>query len=391
MSEFCQYFRCPENLLYFNSGSMSLSPTSVIDAVTTEKNKFENNPTEGLFGAWEKLWQVQKNLAKFLDCDPHHLFLRQNVTYALNDFIMALQLPEKSEILVSDLEYGAIIKQCEYKAKLDNLSIREFELHDKLKPSALTEEILLENLEKALSPQTKMVMLSHIMTGTGLKIPLEKIGRLLRSRNIFFVVDGAHGAGAADLHLNPDYLDFYGGNLHKWLMGPKGTGFGWVAQHMHEHLVPRFAGWTTGSVSPYHAAFAEGDEWALRWMICSTVNFSDFLGIDSILKFWNTHGAARINAERKKLYNKTKEQILNATDWTCVSDYPESLTGPLMAFRLPIKMLKPNLMKELYLQNQLVVATPFIRGETVLRLSPNIYNTESEIAQVAQILGRANK
>ncbi|MEK6556478.1 MAG: aminotransferase class V-fold PLP-dependent enzyme [Bdellovibrionota bacterium] len=389
MSEFRQYFRYPENILFFNSGSMSLSPASVIDAVATEKNKYESNPTEGIFGAWEKMWATQKQLANFLNCRPQDLYLRPNVSYALNDFLMALQLPEKSEILVSDLEYGSIVKICEYKAQIENLSVREFSFyqgHEAGASSGLTEEKILNAIENALSRETKMVMLSHIMTGTGLKIPINKIGLMLRKKGIFFVVDGAHGLGSSDLNLDANSLDYYGSNLHKWTMGPKGTGFGWVAEHMRKHLVPRFAGWTTGTIAPYYDSFGDGDKWAQRWMINSSVNFADFHGIPSAFEFWRTHGPDKIKKTQRDLLSKTKKAVQEATGWTCVSEYSEDLHGPLVAFRLPIKMMKPNLMKELYTQHKLVVSTPFIRGETLLRLSPNIYNTENEIQKVADIL-----
>jgi isopenicillin-N epimerase len=368
---------------------MSLSPKSVIDTVTSCKKEYEENPTDGLFGAWERMWQVQKELAVFFKARPQDLFLRLNVTYAMNDFLMALRLPKDSEIIVSNLEYGAITKICQYKAKVEGHSCKEIELYDpKQNPATVSEDQILENIEKSLTKKTKLVMFSHVMTGTGLRIPVEKIAELLRSKNIFFAVDGAHGAGCCDLDFSKTQVDFYGTNLHKWLMGPKSTGFGWVNPRVREYLDPQFAGWTTGEVAPHFAVFGDGDEWTTRWMICSTHNFSDFYGIPETLKFWQKHGFGQIVERQNKLAEFTMREASKATDWPCLSNYPENLRAPLIAFRLPERLRAKGIgvMKEAFEKHQLVISTPMTFAEWTLRISPNIYNTEEEIARACKIL-----
>lgn len=384
MSSFRKLFRYPEHLLFFNSGSMSLSPSTVIDAIAREKTKYEENPTDALFGAWARLWATQKNLARFFKVRPQDIYLRQNVTFAMNDFLMALKLPKDSEILYSDLEYGAIIKICQHKAHLDGLTTREFSFCGDTESASVTEELLLTNLEKAISPKTKLVMLSHVMTGNGLKIPIEKIGRMLRAKNIFFAVDGAHGTGLADLNLDPQILDYYGSNLHKWMMGPKGTGFGWVAPHMREHLEPKFAGWTTGEVGAFFAGFGEGDAWAVRWMICSTVNFADYLGINEMIHFWEKAGHATIYEAQKSILDKTKKTVSNSTGWRLLSDFRPNLQGQLLAYELPDKLEQmPDLLFRLFEKKNIVISTPFVQGRQIMRISPNIYNTEDEVDRLA--------
>lgn len=386
-------FAYPENTIFLNSGSMSLSPRCVLETVAKQRKIFEDNPTDGLFGAWERLWEVQKELAAFYKARPQDLYLRMNVTYAMNDFILALKLPVGSEILVSNLEYGAITKICQHKAKAEGHSVREFNIYDpKQDPSTVTEDLILKNIEKNLTPKTKLVMLSHVMTGTGLKIPVEKIAKLLRSKKVFFAVDGAHGAGACELDFSKTEIDFYGTNLHKWLMGPKGTGFGWVSPQVREYLEPQFAGWTTGEVPPHFAVFGENDNWTSRWMICSTHNFADFYGIPETLKFWQAQDRKAICQMHSDLTDLTIQEISKATGWQCLSTYPKELRTPLVAFRLPEKLraLGFQLMKNLYQDHQVVIATPMTFGEWTLRVSPNIYNTPEEISKVSQILKSLN-
>lgn len=376
---------------YLNSGSMSLSPTRVIDKVQSLRLEYEKNPTYGLFLAWPKMWETQKDLANFFNSDAKNLFIRPNVTYVMNDFLMALQLPAGSEILTSDLEYGAIVKICEYKAKTQGHSLRFFSFFEAgTAGQNITEDQLLNKLEQALSPKTKLVMLSHVMTGCGLKIPMEKIGKMLREKNIFFAVDGAHGAGSDDLSFTDSNVDFYGSNLHKWIMGPKGTGFGYVDPRLREYLQPQFAGWTTGETPDHFRVFGDGDPWTLRWMINSTHQFADFYGITEALNFWRETGTSAILERQKHLTQFAANTIENKTGWKCLSLYPSNLRGPLMAFALPEKISKQGFefIFHLYKEYKMVVSMVMLQGNWCLRISPNIYNTEQEIAKAAEQLAK---
>lgn len=391
MSEFRSLFAYPEDLIYLNSGSVALTPRAVLKKVQDEKTLMERNPTAALFGAWEKLWKTQKELARWIQADPRHLFLRSNVTLVMNDFIMALKLPAGSEILISDLEYGAIVRMCEYKAKLEGHTVKVVSLINKGQdPATVSEDQIVENVRAALSENTELVMMSHVMTGQGLVLPIEKMAELFRSKNIIFAVDGAHGAGALPLNFSRTKVDFYGSNLHKWLMGPKGSGFGWVSPRLRSELEPRFAGWTTGKVLPHFAIFGEGDPWTARWMICSTHNFSDFYGLEEIFRFWNQHSPEKIFSRVRELNRFTAQTVQEKTGWKCLSEFPASLRGPLTAFQLPARLaqMEMDLMKKLYQEEKIVVSMTVIQGEWCLRLTPHIYNSEDEIRKTAEVSSR---
>jgi isopenicillin-N epimerase len=369
---------------------MSLSPTTVIEKVRKQKEILEQDPTDALFGAWKRMWHQQKKLAEFFKADPKYLYLRPNVTLAMNDFLMALKLPKGSEILTSDIEYGAIVKICEHKAALEGHQVRIFSLHDQgQNPETVTEAQLLERLEISLSAKTKLVMLSHVTTGSGLTLPIEKMAKLLRSRGIFFAVDGAHGAGCKPLDFSKTEVDFYGTNLHKWLMGPKASGFAFVSPQVREFLEPKFAGWTSGDIAPHFSVFGEGDAWTTRWMISSTHNFADFYGIEESLNFWHDQGSENIWQRQRQLWSLTVQQVSDKVSWPCMSLFPkEDLQGPLAAFRLPEKLSSMGfgLMTQLKEKFGIVISMTMIQGEWCLRISPHIYNTAEEIEKTAKIL-----
>ena len=75
-----KFFRTHPELIYLNSGSHSLVPLSVIQEVKAELDLYEQNPTAGMFQAWQKLWSVQKQIAPHFGANPKNFFFRANVT-----------------------------------------------------------------------------------------------------------------------------------------------------------------------------------------------------------------------------------------------------------------------------------------------------------------------
>lgn len=391
MTRFRDEFSIPSNRIFLNNGTMSFSPRCVTESIAKHRSELENHPPQGLLGAWPKMWQAQLSLASFLNCRPEDLFIRANVTYAMNDFLLALKLPEKSEIVTSDTEYGAISNICRYKAELDGHSLKTIRLYSRESaPETIDEKLILRSIEQNLSPRTRLLVLSHVMTGSGLTLPIERIAELCQSRGIIFAVDGAHGAGGLALDLSKTKVDFYGSNLHKWMMGPKGAGFGWVAPRVRELLQPQFAGWTTYDPPPHFLAFGGGDAWTLRWMICSTHAFSDFYGITAATEFWKRLGSSVILAEQKRLREFAKNTVEKKAGWKCLSRFAESLQGPLIAFDLPTRIAEKGfeLINQISTEHQIDVAMLPVQDKWCLRLAPQIYNTEEEIDRAAAVFAK---
>ena len=151
-------------LLYLNSGTHSLTPRSVLDAITRYEREYETNPTAQLMRAWGRLWAVQKRLGAFFRADPRCLLLRQNVTEAMNAFILGIPLSMGSEILLSDLEYQAVENIGRYRAERDGLTLRKFHLPVPETGRMSAQEIA-DLVSRELRPETGLLVLSHVFTG----------------------------------------------------------------------------------------------------------------------------------------------------------------------------------------------------------------------------------
>lgn len=364
-------------MIYLNNGTHSLTPAPVLEAVTREERAYEANPTASLTGAWARLWKVQKRLGAFLKADPKDLFLRQNVTEAMNAFILGIPLLEGAEILLSDLEYQAVANICRFRAERDGLTVRTF-----------TPPFTAETLR----PETALVVVSHVTTGVGEVFPIADIAKVCRGEGVLLAVDGAHAAGALDLDFSKlADLDFYGSNLHKWMMGPKGTGFGWVNPRHHEALLPLEAGWATFEPPHEYAAFGDGARFPARMLMQGCRNFAPFFALADLLDYWEQRGAGMIRARIRELQAHAEKEVAAKLGWKPLSPALNGgARGPLTAYELPAPLEKEGgaLMARILKEHDLQIGLPRVRGRWRLRLSPHIYNTEDEISRAVAILGR---
>jgi isopenicillin-N epimerase len=385
-----QFFKKNPDLIYLNSGSHSLVPKSALEKVKHHLDEYEENPTRGLFAAWGRIWEVQKKIAPEFGASAKNFFFRSNVTQALNDFILGLQLPAGSEILTSNQEYGAIYNICRWRAEKDQLSLRTFALPTKTEISTLDSKSLLDRVVASFSSKTKLLVLSDIYTSNGLTLPIEQIAKEARAKGIFTIIDGAHSPGIVDLQLENSQMDFYAGNLHKWWMGPKGTAFGWFRRESFKHLKPIQAGWTSYDLREPFASFAEGDPAAIQTLMLGCQNFAPFFALTEVQDFWHQQGRENIWAKKRALDALIVSEVQEALGFFYFSSHKDpSLQGPLHAFLLPEKyssMPYVQLITEIREKAKVQASITFLENEAYLRLSPHIYNTPEEIKRAAKNL-----
>jgi isopenicillin-N epimerase len=379
-------------MIYLNSGSHSITPKPILDAVQRYQREYELNPTDGLFGAYDRLWRAQCRVAGFFGADPKDVFLRSNVTEVINEFILGLDakfLPAGSAIAITDLEYGAIANLVRYRCERSGLKELAVQLpQTSAEITALTADKIADLILGQLTPNTRMLVCSDVITYNGLVLPIEKIARETRKRGILLIVDGAHGPGALDLDFKRfENVDFYGGNLHKWMMGPKGTSFGWVHPIHQDKIAPLMAGWTTYENPFIFQAFGGGSRFASRMLMVGCQDFAPFFALEDLIDYWEKTGPAKIRAE---LYERQAdlEDKMRALALPPLSPPRGELRGPLLAYEVSpaVRAASMELPFSLLKDHGLQVVFPLMQGRAVLRLTTHIYNTPEEHARAVEIL-----
>ncbi|WP_413578742.1 aminotransferase class V-fold PLP-dependent enzyme [Bdellovibrio sp. HCB290] len=371
-----------------NNGTLGLSPSSVIDQQKTELERFEMNTSMGYGEAWQRLWVIQERLGLFINAKASDLFLRPNVTLAMNEIIMGLSLPDDSEILTTHFEYGAVVKILKMKAQKDRLSLRFIQPEDLYKD--ITADQAVEILAKEFTDKTKALVISHIFIGNGIEMPLKKLASICRKKGVLLIIDGAHAPGMLNLDFKSDLndVDFYGGNLHKWMMGPKGTAFAWVNPIHQEKTFPVYGSWTTDSNAPPTMHSFANHPFAQRMLWSHTFSFNAFFGLEKCFDFWDQYGKEFIFKEIA-LRMKYLEDGLQAKGLTPLKSVNAKVPARLLGYDL--KQLPKFEFEGLFIKGsdpRIQVGLPRIPGASILRLTPHIQNTQAELDAVILAFSR---
>lgn len=230
----------PEGLVFLNNGSYGPAPRPVFDAMVGYLLQLEENPAT--FGElFTRLAEVVKpKLAAFVGSRPEFTAVVTNLTMGMNVISRGLRgVGPGDEVLVSDLEYGAVVNCWDFAAMQRGFAVRRFPV-----PTLPRDpDEIVQAVDAALGPRTRAVVASHVTTGTGLVLPVRGIAALCRSRGVLSVIDGAHAPGMIPVDLGAIDADFYAGNCHKWLGAPMGTAFFAAAERSWERLDPFVVGW----------------------------------------------------------------------------------------------------------------------------------------------------
>jgi isopenicillin-N epimerase len=369
-----RFFARSDEVLFLNAGSLTRTPLAALRFAETSRQEAELNPTKAFFLSYSRLWELQTKVGAYLGTNPAHLMLRSSITEALCDFCFSVPLDPGGEVLVTDWEYGATSEIARERARQDGRRFRSVGFRS---DDASGEAIL-----AALKPETRLLVFSHVITGTGAVLPVAKIAKAAKANGTVVVVDGAHAPGALALELDSYVdVDFYGGNLHKWFLGPRGTGFGWVNPQWDGKIDWKFSGWAGRDTPAFYQGFGGASREAARRLSSGTFDPAPFYGLEKVLEFWEEHGAERIRARQAALRDRCAQRA-EALGWERMSPRDPTVLGPLVSYQLPNYLDGSDtlaLTTRIYLETGVQLALPKTAAGVLVRFSPGCYSTEHEI------------
>ncbi len=367
-------FYFEDGITYLNHGSYGACPKAIFENYQQWQFKLEKQPvkffTDELYTA---LKDSRIALSEFLGCYQDEILFFQNPTTAVSNIIYNLSLDSNDEVLMTDHEYGALVRAWNAWSDKRNIRIK----YAKIKLPLVSEDEFVRDFCKQISLKTKVIFISQITSPTGLVLPIKKIIQFAKEKNILTIVDGAHVPGHIDLNIHSLGCDFYTGALHKWLCGPKGTSFLYVHKKHQNWIKPVIYSWGKNGDDPEPSEFLQDFQWQ------GTRDMSAFLTIPEIIEFFKSD-LKDSQYYSKKLIQSSYEKFQNILDNDAIS-IGNKFLGQMVSHPLPVNMNK-NIKKILWEDYRIEIPIFEWNNMKFIRLSIHIYNDEKDIDSLMNAL-----
>lgn len=358
---------------YLNTGGLGASPYVVIEAVKSKMNELETICETGHTD--EILKEIKVTAAALLGCDGGELALVRNTTEGINIVAQGVTWKKGDEVILSTHEHVGNSMTWMALVRSHGIVIRLFE------PTTASAGENIDRIKKLTGPRTRMISIPHIVTTTGMVLPVKEICAFARSRGILNLVDGAQSAGMMPFSLHEIGCDAYATSGHKWLMGPKETGLLYVRREMLDTFTPRFVGAYSDGGYDFLKGTMAFHPTAQRYEY-GTVNIPLRVGLGAAFAFVRRIGIDTMWARDRALAGRLASGLRALPNVRVLSPEDPSLCSAMTTFvhdRLPHLALQEQLT-----DRKLRTRSVTEGGLAALRISTHIYNTFEEVDRVIE-------
>ncbi|MEG5064933.1 aminotransferase class V-fold PLP-dependent enzyme [Microcoleus sp. B3-A4] len=373
-----QQFPALANKAYFNYGGQGPLPEPALDAIYQAYKRVQlGGPFSAEVGAWvvQEAMLTRRAIASELTVPPETIALTEDVTVGCNIALWGIDWKAGDHLLISDCEHPGIV------ASVMELQ-RRFNIEVSICPLAATlnEGDPVAVIADSLRPNTRLLVISHILWNTGQVLPLAEIVKVCHQTGVKVLVDAAQSVGVLPLNLIESGVDFYAFTGHKWWCGPEGLGGLYVSAEALADLHPVFIGWR-GIVTDANAKVLGWKSGSQRYEIATSA-YPLYAGLRSAIALQHEWGTIEERyAEICRLSKYLWERLSELPDVECLrKSAPEA---GLVSFRLtngrPHKKLVDLLEKQ-----GIMVRT--ILNPDCVRACVHYFTNEAEIDKLVEAI-----
>ena len=262
---------CPAlaNKTYFNFGGQGPLPSPSLEAITASWQRIQE-----LGPFTSEVWpfisrevnSTRALLAGLCGVAPHRLALSENVTSGCVLPLWGLPFEPGDRLLISDCEHPGVVAACHELARRQQLEIDTLPvktIRGGREHQSDTDAAVLAALDQHLQPNTRLVVLSHLLWNTGQLMPIAAVAAQLQHhpQRPYLLVDAAQSMGQIPVADAASAADIYAFTGHKWACGPEGLGGVALSERVLAEANPTLIGWrslqdetraTVGDPDPFH-------------------------------------------------------------------------------------------------------------------------------------------
>lgn len=293
-----------DDSVYLDSVASSLTPVSVIEAMSEYYYKYRANVHRGAYDlslqASEMYEEAVAKIAKFINAKPSEIVITSNTTHSINEVALTLDFNEGDEVVLSSLEHTSNMAPWIRLQKKIGIKIRFYN-------PGKTGIFNVEEFEKLLNKRTRLVSLTYVSNVLGSVVPVEQVAEICKERGILFLIDAAQAAPHLKIDVKKIGCDFLAFSGHK-MLGPTGIGVLYIKQEHAESMMPAFLGGGTINTSECHCESLETcnidactfSDLPYKWQ-AGTPPIAETIGLGKAIDYLNAIGLENIEKHDKAL------------------------------------------------------------------------------------------
>ncbi|MDF9797053.1 selenocysteine lyase/cysteine desulfurase [Catalinimonas alkaloidigena] len=363
-------YKVSPDFINLENGYYSLAAEPVISAQEAHIRMINQIPSYYMRKKqWENHKQVKKAMAEFVGVSPEEIVICRNTTEALDTVILGLKMNAGDEAIMTNQDYGSMLATFNQRARRDGIVNKVISLP--LHP--ISDQEIVDAYEKAVTPNTKVILVTHLINITGQVLPVRKIAEMAHSKGIEIIADSAHAVGQLDFKIPELDCDYLGSSLHKWVGAPLGSGLLYIRKDRIEKVWPLFGDDT----------YADDD--IRKFEHIGTHPCATELSIIDALEFQKTIGIANKQARLRYLKNYWLEKVKDNHNIIINTPYEAKRSSGIA--NVGVKGLAPAELADKLFDNfnifTVAINTEAVKG---CRITPHLYTSKDELEQLISAL-----
>jgi selenocysteine lyase/cysteine desulfurase len=281
---------------------------------------------------------VRAAAAEYLGAEPAEIALTDSTTLGLGLLYGGLRVRPDQDVLTTEHDFFSTHQAWALRSAASGTTLRRVRLYDD--PAAATVDGIVGRLVAGVTPATRVVAVTWVHSGTGVKLPVRRIADALGPLNagrapddrVLLCVDGVHGLGAEDTTVGDLGCDFLVAGTHKWLFGPRGTGIVWGRAAAWPAVAPAVPAFEAGSFGEWSNGLPAPPTDGLRFTPGGYHSFEHRWALAEAFRFHLDIGRDRVAARTHEQATQLKAGLAEVPGLRLVTPASEDLSAGIVCF-----------------------------------------------------------
>lgn len=383
-------FSLDSSMVHLGAFWLSSYPSPVREAIDYYRSHLDWNPVFYLLDNEERLDRAARAaIGRYINGDPDNVVLTGSTTEGLSLSLAGWRLSAGDEVLTTEHEHYSAYSSADMLVRRAGVRVKRISLY---KVGSVSQDSMIDSILKAITSDTRLILLTWIHSGTGVRIPIEEIcqrvqqinvGRMSKER-ICVCIDGTHGFGAMRLDVEMVGCDLFVSSCHKWLNGPRGTGFVYGSLEGMRRMQPIVPSFAPSAIGRFMNVQPRRDEEA--WEALTPGGFHAYehrWAISDAIEFAESIGQLAIEARILELAYELKTLLMQIPCVEVITPTDGRISAGIICFNIN-GMTPEETFKELRKRNIVASVSPYrIR---YARFTPSYFNTKDELNRAAEAI-----